>query len=112
MITTTQIIMIIFGVIMFFLTLNQFRKRKLNQIGFLIWASVWIILIASVLLFNPISRLASLVLNIQVFDFFALGAIIVIFILIFLLNSSINENKKNIGEIIEEIAKRDAKKKR
>ena len=112
MTTITQIIMIIFGVIMFFLTLNQFRKRKLNQVGFLLWGSVWLILIASVLLFNPISKLSNLVLGIQVFDFFVLGAIIVIFILIFILNSSINENTKKIGEVVEEIASRDSKKKK
>lgn len=112
MITTTQILMIFFGVIMFFLTLNQFRKRKLNQIGFLIWASVWIILIVSVLLFNFISRLVNLILDIQVFDFFVLGAVIVIFILIFILNSSINENTKKLEEVVEEIASRDSKKKK
>lgn len=112
MITLTQILVIIFGVIMFFITLNQFRKKKLNQVGFLIWASVWIILIISILLFDFISRLATFILNIHVFDLFVLGAIILIFVLIFLLNSSINENRKKIDEIVEEIASRDAKKKK
>lgn len=112
MITITQILVIIFGVIMFFITLNHFRKKKLNQIGFFIWASVWIILVVSILLFDFVSRLANLILNIHVFDFFVLGAIILIFVLIFLLNSSINENRKKIDEVVEEIASRDAKKKK
>ena len=96
---------------MFLLTLNQFRKKKLNQIGFLIWASVWIILILGILLFNFIEKLATLVLNIEVFDLFVLGAVLIIFVLIFLLNSTINQNTKKIEEIVEEIAKKDSKKK-
>lgn len=112
MITVTQVIVILFSLIMFFLTLNQFRKKKLNQIGFLIWSSVWIILIIGILLFKVIERLATLFLKIKVFDLFVLVAVLVIFVLIFLLNSSINENRKKIEEIVEESAFKDAKKKK
>jgi len=111
MIRLTHILIIIFGIVMLLLTFNQFRKKKLNYLGFMIWSSVWIILIAGILLFRVIERVATLFLNIRTFDLFVIVAILIIFILIFLLNSSINENRKKIEEIVEETAFREAKRK-
>ena len=82
MIRLTHVLIIIFGIIMLMLTFNQFRKKKLNYHRFMMWSSVWIILIAGILLFKVIERVATLFLNIRTFDLFVIVAILIVFILI------------------------------
>ncbi|MBS3117909.1 DUF2304 family protein [Candidatus Woesearchaeota archaeon] len=112
MIRISHFIAIIYSIIMLILTYRLYRKNKLNFLGLGIWTSIWLALFAGILLFDRIETVANILLGMRVMDVFVFGAILIIFILLFLLNFNIVENKRKVQEIIEETALREGTKKK
>ncbi|MBI1969953.1 DUF2304 domain-containing protein [Candidatus Woesearchaeota archaeon] len=105
MLRLSHLIGILFAIIMMALTWASYKKRKLSLRGFASWSVIWVGFIIGVLLFDRLRAMAAW-LDIRVFDFFVLIAILTMLALIFSIYKETKVNQRQITEIVESVARK------
>ena len=105
--TITQLLALLFGLFMLFMTWRFYRRRRLSWVEFALWFTLWCGLVVAILLFNTIARFSQDVLQVEPFDLFVLVAILVLFIIAFAFHGQLKVQQKKMLEVTEELAKRE-----
>jgi hypothetical protein len=104
MITGIQIICILFGITMLYFTFLHYKKNNFNVRDLTLWIFVWILFIfAASFPSNLIFLLQPLVIQ-SVIDLLTIGAFVMIFLIIFVLYTTVRKNEQNIKNIVRKIA--------
>ena len=109
MVTIFQLIAILFGLFMIFLTYTAYKKKRVDPRASLLWFLLWTGLVIGVLLFSTISNYALTYLGVLAEDLFTYVAIFVLLMVCFNLFAKYQDTRKQIKEITTELAKRDAR---
>ncbi len=111
MVSIAQVIVLSIGIIMMAVTFARYFLRKQKLADLIIWAIVWAFFIVAVVLFNKIRFIGEVVFNLEIMDFFLFFAILIIFILMFMMHSNIKSTQQKLNKTIEYIAVQEGKKK-
>ena len=110
MITTTQLITIVFGILILSATYYRYRKSYFNLQSFFLWSSVSFIFFFSVIFIDYLNELVVNVLKLEpqsvitVMDFFLYVGILIIFTILFFLYAEINKMQEQMSKLVSKIA--------
>ncbi len=105
--TITQVVALLFGVFMLFMTWRFYRKRRLSWVEFALWFCLWCGLVVAILLFNTIAAFSQQVLDVEPFDLFVLIGIFALLGIAFTFHNQLKVQQKKMNEMTEELAKRE-----
>jgi hypothetical protein len=104
MIIGVQIIGIIFGLFMVYLSFLHYKRKEFNKLQFLIWEIIWICFLFIAFFPNIISGVTKKLGFIRVMDFLTITGFIFIALLTFYNYSSLNKIKKSLEQKVRKEA--------
>ena len=106
MIPGLQIIGILFGLIMIYLTFINFKKKNYDTKDFAIWTVVWAFFLLMTIFPKVIYGVMESLEIERTVDFFVIGGFMFFSVVIFYLYRSVRKNEKKVEEIVRKIALR------
>lgn len=104
-----QIIGVLFGLVMLYLTFLYWKKRAYDGKSFAIWTLVWIFFLAMVAFPDTIYGVMEGLKIERTVDFFVIAGFLFFSVIIFYLYVITSKNKRKIEEIVRKIALKKAK---
>ena len=110
MITTTQLITIVFGILVLSATYYRYRKSYFNLQSFFLWTLVSVIFFLSAIFLDYLDKLVVNILKLEsqsvitVMDFFLYVGILIIFTILFFLYAEINKMQEQMSKLVSKIA--------
>ena len=104
MIAGVQIIGVLFGLFMIYLTFLYYKRKEYNTKAFAIWLFVWIFFLVIVSFPATIYGLMETLKIQRTADFFVLGGFLFFTLIIFYLFVTIEHMQKNVEKIVRKLA--------
>lgn len=99
-----QIIALLFGLGMLYMTYTSYKRKQFNTIDFGFWAAIWVVfLFAAIFPFSLKGIVYEFGIG-NLIDFTAIIALIVAFGLLFLMYRRTKNTSKKVEEIVEKLA--------
>jgi hypothetical protein len=104
MIPGLQILGILFGLIMIYLTFINFKRKNFDTKDFAIWIIVWIFFLFMTIFPNLVYGIMQSLKIERTVDFFVIGGFMFFSVVIFYLYRSVRKNENKVEEIVRKIA--------
>ena len=99
-----QIIVVAFGIAMAFATYRAYRRRDLIAPEALMWSVVWLCLIVVTVFPNALRTVVGPLEVARLLDLVMIGAILVLTLLVFALNTRLRRNERRVVELVRRLA--------
>ncbi len=99
-----QILALIFGLVMMFLTYYSLRKREFSGIDFALWLLVWLGFTLAAIFPMTLKFFLQTFGVISVVQLFSILGMMFIFVVTFYLYKTVRKNKKQIEEVVKKVA--------
>ena len=105
-----QLVVVVFAVLMVYLTYISYRKKQFSQKDFWFWALVWVLAIFAVFFPESLTRLMQSMQLGRVMDLLFIASFLLLFALVFFLYKTVRENQKKVEKVVEKVALKESKK--
>jgi len=102
--SAVQIIVVAFGIAMAFATYRAYRRRDLIAPEALMWSVVWLCLIVVTVFPNALRTVVGPLEVARLLDLVMIGAILVLTLLVFALNTRLRRNERRVVELVRRLA--------
>jgi len=110
MISGVQILGILFGVLMVYLSFLHYKRREFNRFSFLVWESVWMLFLFVTLFPKTIGGFTQELGFVRLMDFLTITAFMLITVLIFHNYMALSKIKRSLEREIRKEALKDLNK--
>ena len=112
MVLGIQILGIIFGLFMLYLSFLHFKRKEFNPIEFGLWAVLWVLLMYVTLFPNSLDFIVKGILHLKrPLDFFIICGFLFVALITFLNYSTGKTNEKKIEQLVSQMAMHHAEEK-
>ena len=111
MVLGIQLIGMLFGLFVIYLTFIYYKKRNLNAFELIGWLAVWMGFLFLVLFPHIIDSIIKELNIVRAMDLFMVSAIMLLLGLVFYLYIVVRNNERRVEKIVREIALKEIKKK-
>ncbi len=101
-----QIIGVLFGIVMLFITWNYYKKNTYTYRSLLGWFFIWLCFILFVLQPQYLIPVTNVLVIGRLLDVFIIGAIFIFSIVLFYAYIQLKELEKKVDELVSELAKK------
>ncbi len=111
MMAGVQIIGVLFGLIMIYMSYYYYKRNSYTWRSFLVWLAVWVALIAIIIAPTTIYGVMQALEIERTADFFVMAGFVLFALIIFYLYVTVKQTNKKVEKLVRTIAFRKAEKK-
>ena len=104
MIAGIQILGILFGIFMIYLSFLYFRRKEFQTGDFVMWLFIWLGFLFAIIFSDTLKFLLKPLAIYRVMDLLIISSLVVMFGLMFIIYKTTRRNENNIKEIVRKLA--------
>lgn len=116
MIGFLQLVGVLFGLLMAYLTFVAFKKKQLSRPDFVFWELIWLAVIAiaffSTFAFTESEIFVKTIGAVRLLDFLTVAGFVVLFLVAFFTFKSVRQTQAKVEQIVEAVALKGLKEKK
>lgn len=107
-----QIIGIVFGLSMLYLSYRDYRRREIYFKDFMVWLTIWVGFLFAVSFPGTLEIVSESLGIVRVLDLLIIFSIMLLFSLVFMVYDTVRKSERKIDKVVEAVALKDAEKKK